>query len=227
MKIIEEKDMNNIKTDLEKSEYLQKYLSIDESLNGKFKTYKKDTKILIVGTITPEDGKFYYCNPNAKHNTLDFLFEYFKSEKKSFFVNQKYNQIKDFRKAVADEEQSAIEEIKNALATHKIAFLDVIRRALRVKDSAIDSNLIYATLDYESFEEPLNNNELFIIVNSLEAKRCFEEIFKRVKHQTIKVKEFSHNSEDKYVKISQISRKQKLDELYKLWESALSKKYKS
>ena len=75
-KIVNEEEMDKIKEELEKTDILKKKLVIDESLNSdeNLITYDENTELLIVGTITPSKGKFYYCNPDARKNTLDLIF---------------------------------------------------------------------------------------------------------------------------------------------------------
>ena len=157
------------------------------SLNGRGGTYKsfnndyhlvnKDTKVIIVGTITSPQGRgtnkdFYYMSPyNPMYRILD---AYFNSINKpsSFVRNKKAGNI-----------TAIIEELKEK----KIAFIDVVKTCSNPKNSSLDDDLEDIQLDYEAFK--IINENVVMLANSKNAYNAL-----------LKIREHNHlQNEIKYV----------------------------
>ena len=127
-----------------------------------------ETKLIIVGTITPPAGAgyFYSAPRNRIYGYLDAFFKdtNLKELKKSLHINpENRNEI--------------VSKIKEQLILKKVAFLDVIKFAIRKKDSYLDKDIKYCSLDFESFKISSNAT---IICNSKDAYNCFCEICKKL-----------------------------------------------
>lgn len=129
-----------------------------------------DTKLIIVGTITPPNGQnngyFYTAPRNKLYGYLDeALGTKLKSKKIALYG------------ASNKDKQKIIEEIKQELIAHKVAFLDVIKKAIRKngkEDSCYDNDIECYCLDCESFQNiPVKT---YFICNSLMAHECFEKL---------------------------------------------------
>ncbi len=98
----------------------------------KFKDFSK-TKILIVGTISPWNSPdFFYSAPKTKmYAVIDKL------------LGTKFDELKEKGDFVTLQEQ---------LEENGISFLDVFDRVIRRKASASDSDIIFASLNYEDFD---------------------------------------------------------------------------
>lgn len=112
---------------------------------------KKKAKIIIVGSITPWNGKgWFYTAPRTKmYKILDQVipnanFDYLKSNEK-------------------------INELKEALKKEGIYFIDVFKKVIRQKNTASDKAIMFGTLNDEafiSFINGLNNNKILVVANS-------------------------------------------------------------
>ena len=123
-----------------------------------------NTKLIIVGTITPPGGRgYFYTAP--RNRIYGYLDEYF---------GTKENGLKKLKsKLEGDTREGAIEQIKQYLVEREIAFLDVMKYAIRKKGSCADKDIAYFSLDKESFGK-INN--AVIICNSRLAEICYCEI---------------------------------------------------
>lgn len=112
---------------------------------------KSKAKIIIVGSITPWNGKgWFYTAPKTKmYKVLDQVipnanFDYLKS-------NEKTN------------------ELKEALKKEGIYFIDVFKKVIRQKNAASDKAIMFGTLNddaFTSFINGLNNNKILVVANS-------------------------------------------------------------
>lgn len=112
---------------------------------------KKKTVIIIVGSITPWNGKgWFYTAPKTKmYKVLDQVipnanFDYLKSNEK-------------------------INELKEALKKEGIYFIDVFKKVIRQKNTASDKAIMFGTLNddaFTNFINGLNNNKLLVVANS-------------------------------------------------------------
>ena len=136
-------------------------------------TLNKDTKYLIVGTLTPPKGRgennkgYFYCSPSNKmYSYVGLGLEDVKNE---------FNKNWDSKLK---------EKITNTLRNNHIAFLDVVEKAYAKKDSSRDDDIIVYKLDTEKFKDILKCSNLKIAANSINAYEMLlvilEEI--RVKH---------------------------------------------
>ncbi|MCI6988092.1 MAG: hypothetical protein MR902_00750 [Campylobacter sp.] len=122
------------------------------SFNGE-NVFDSDTKLLIVGTLTPPNAVYFYA---SKQNLV-------------------YGLIDDALSTDLNKHKNDKDKIKQILKQNKIAFIDVIKNAVRLKYSSSDDDIIAATLDYDSFK-CLQNTHPTVIVNSKLALKYFDKI---------------------------------------------------
>ena len=148
-------------------------------------------KLLIVGTLTPPQGKGYHYTSNRNkmykyldcglRNENDRSLEQLKNRLQEYQIARESNDTSSYRKGMHgdDEILKLIKEIETNLEKKRILILDVVDKALR-KDanSSSDDNIIECTLDYKSFEK-INGAE-YVIVNSKNAYECFCKIMNKV-----------------------------------------------
>lgn len=127
----------------------------------------EDTEIIIVGTITPTEGMrngYFYTSPRNR------IYGYIDAARGTELVEKK-RKLTDIGLSRLQKEQ-IIETIKNELQEQKIAFLDVIESAIRLKDSYSDSDIKCYTLDYPVFST-VPKNVKKVICNSKLAEYCY------------------------------------------------------
>ena len=112
---------------------------------------KKNAKIIIVGSITPWNGKgWFYTAPRTKlYKILDQVIP------NANFDSLKYS--------------GSINELKEALRKEGIYFIDVFKKVIRQKKTASDKAIVFGTLNDEaftSFINGLNNNKILVVANS-------------------------------------------------------------
>ena len=112
---------------------------------------KKNAKIIIVGSITPWNGKgWFYTAPRTKlYKILDQV-----------IPNANFDSLKD---------SGSINELKEALRKEGIYFIDVFKKVIRQKKTASDKAIMFGTLNDEafiSFINGLNNNKILVVANS-------------------------------------------------------------
>lgn len=130
----------------------------------------EDTEIIIVGTITPTEGMkngYFYTAPRNR------IYGYIDAARGTELVEKK-RKLTDIGLSRLQKEQ-IIETIKNELQEQKIAFLDVIESAIRLKDSYSDSDIRCYTLDYPVFST-VPKNVKKVICNSRLAENCYNTI---------------------------------------------------
>lgn len=151
-------------------------LEVAQSLNGQT-CLTKDTKLVIVGTITPIKGMKhgYFYTSSGRNKVYKTLDDYFKPKcTRSSLVEQK----KSLKSASNDvEKQKIIDEIKEILKKYKIAFIDVIKTAVRKQNEASDLKIVLFDLDYDAFKK-CKNVEKYICTSNNTAD-CLKEIFKK------------------------------------------------
>ena len=137
-------------------------------------TLDSNTKLVIVGTLTPPTTNYFYCAPRNKiygfiDKALDEL-EYkddarLKALKKGL-SQDKYNVL------LPDEIiKERVIEIKKILKKHGIAFLDVMENAIRKNNiSHDDNNIEFFTLAIDDFKKI--DSTATIIANSRLAEKC-------------------------------------------------------
>jgi len=121
-----------------------------------------NTKCIIVGTMTPPHFNFFYCSNNKLYEYID-----------AYFNNNNLVNAKKEINAIKPEEKNALNErinnMKNILYEKGIVFLDVFKEVLRnpkKKESAADSDIIFGTLDYGSFDKIQNYNKIELIFDN-------------------------------------------------------------
>lgn len=133
-----------------------------ESCNSKNCVTDK-TKLVIVGTITPPEGAgYFYTAPRNKiYGYIDQALgnTNLKELKKELLQNPNDDEI--------------IGKIKLCLVENNIAFLDVIKSAIRRDDSPYDNDIKYYTVDKGCFAK---NKDAVYVCNSVLAQTCFLEI---------------------------------------------------
>ena len=142
-----------------------------KSFNSDYCLVRKDTRLIIVGTITSPQGRgfnkdFYYMSPyNQMYRIID---AYFKSIDKS-------SNLVDSKKR--GDVSAIIEELKEK----KIAVLDVIESCSNPKNSSLDDDLEDTKLDYEAFKG-INEN-IVMLANS---KNAYGALLKIAEHNHLK-----------------------------------------
>ena len=157
---IEELD-NHIK-ELKEEQKLGKHLDLAEasSHNDDETAIDKDTRLIIVGSITPPKGEDYYYT-SKENNLYGFIDEYLNVD---IFEKNKANK----------------DELINELRDHHIGFIDVFKKVIRVKDSASDNDILLGTLDYKNFKERLEiPNDVLVVPNTKLANDLLEIIVKQ------------------------------------------------
>lgn len=116
------------------------------------------TKLVVVGTITPPAGNgYFYTSPANK------IYGY---------IDEALSQtnLKDLKKELHKSfKQSIVVQIKNELMSKNIAFLDIMKHAIRKKDSPYDNDITYYSLDKEGFGQ-VPKNACFICNSRLAEK---------------------------------------------------------
>lgn len=149
--------------DSSKYEYCKSFneLSMDLIRNN-------DIRYLIVGTLTPPEGRkngyFYTASKNKMFRYIDLSFN------------------DDDDGLCLEQQKNNPEKIKNILCNRHVAFFDVVNEAIVLKGSSRDDDILSYTLDYDRFEEILSKNqEIKIAVNSRNAETGFKQICNELK----------------------------------------------
>ena len=132
-----------------------------------------DTQIIIVGTITPPAGNGYFYT--APHNRI---YGYIDAARGTNLKGLKTQLVG------SNTPTGIINQIKNTLINEHIAFLDIFESVIRKSNSPYDSDIKYATLDYNTFKKTLNKLQakpIKIICNSRLAESGFNSILKGMK----------------------------------------------
>lgn len=130
-----------------------------------------DTKIIIVGTITPPAGNgYFYTAPRNK------IYGYIDAARGTILKELK-NQLKASTSAKSS--AALIKDIKNILMKENIAFLDVFKEVIRKQNSCYDKDITNATLDCTAFEKAfssLKTQNVKVICNSQLANQYYNQI---------------------------------------------------
>lgn len=115
--------------------------NLDQSHN-KHNCVCSETKLIIVGTITPPGNQYFYC---SKRNRIYGYIDDAKFTCLKLFKNEIYDSKRDKQDIVFD----IIKELKK----NNIAFLDVMKYVIR-KDAAspYDNDILYYCLDFDTFD---------------------------------------------------------------------------
>lgn len=130
-----------------------------------------DTKIIIVGTITPPKGTncgYFYTAP--RNNIYGYIDAARGTNLKELKNKLNGGNLTDLQKA------QIVGKIKNVLREQRIAFLDIMDKAIRKKSSYRDSDIVAYFLDKSMFQNIPRGAK--IICNSRLAEAGFEQIQK-------------------------------------------------
>lgn len=136
-------------------------------------------KVLIVGTITPIGNKGYYYTSLSSNNPsrlANNVYSYINSAYRNLFDSDFIKEIGDAKSLNEDEicnnnsdrrmeilsreNKELINKIKNKLYRNNICFFDVFYCVKRKKfDSYEDDDIMYASLDFKSFERIFRTKE--------------------------------------------------------------------
>ena len=132
-----------------------------ESIN-KENCLTEKTKLLIIGTLTPPKGQgYFYTSPNNK------IYGYIDET-----LGTNLKELKS--KLNGNKPETVVKEIKSTLQSQGIAFLDVIKFAIRDKTSCLDSDIIQFSLDFDSFKKITNCKNITIVCNSRNSERYYK-----------------------------------------------------
>lgn len=140
-----------------------KEISIVRSFNNKndFELINKKIKVVIVGTLTPEEGRkrgyFYTANKTKMYDILD-----------SYFGNTNFT---DYKHDFID-----YKKLQEQIYSKGIAFMDIVDTAIVAPaNSSEDADISYFNLDYSSFKK-IKNDSIVFICNSKNSEAGFKEI---------------------------------------------------
>jgi len=142
-------------------------------------TLSKETRLLIIGTLTPPNTKYFYCSYyNRIYGYIDEALKQLgksgektlKELKRGFQSVQ--NKVADIDLLTDADIESNKDKIKEILKQNGIAFYDVVDKAIRKKETSYDKDIMYFTLANVKEVGPRTT----IIVNSDLAFACAKEI---------------------------------------------------
>ena len=174
---------NREKTDEELLEMAERSKrKVAESFNGKG-VVNTETKLIIVGTITPKTANHFYCSSyNRIYGLIDEAISEIDpneniqlKELKKGLSKPRWN-AKDKTELSGKELDNRINQINSFLLKHQIAFLDVIKHVIRKEGkecSPSDDDIEFYSLDYDAFKNIENPT---IIANSQFANECLLDI---------------------------------------------------
>ena len=156
--------IESIDIDTSKFEKIMSHNNID--FNQKL---VQSAKIIIIGTLTPpegmENGYYYSSSKNKVFGILD----------RCLNLDGTFVELKK-QLALNKQSRSVVKEIEKQLHNNNLAFLDIIDRAIRVKGSSKDDDILMYSLDYDHFKF-CNTSQIFICT-SKNAKNGLLEIVK-------------------------------------------------
>ena len=177
-KVIEQEDFDILKTKIKTDDYeFAKSLNFKNCLND-------ETKLVIVGTVTPwngtEYGYFYTSGVNKVYGILDRYFGLMETENSLVSLKKQLAKTNDSTK-----KEKIVNKIIEVLQTLKIAFIDVADEVLREKHNARDDKILIYSLDFDSFK---NANKInYFICTSKNTKECLDIIFDKLGFDKTKI----------------------------------------
>ena len=164
-KLVSVTELNNLCASMDKNVY-----ACVSSFNSQH-CVTDNTKIIIVGTITPpkgtNNGYFYTAPRNNIYGYIDAARGTNLKELKNKLNGGNMNNLK---------KTQIVGKIKDVLREQQIAFLDIMDKAIRKKDSCKDSDIAAYTLDESTFQNIPQGAK--IICNSRLAEAGFKQIQK-------------------------------------------------
>lgn len=129
----------------------------------------QETELIIVGTITPPEGKgYFYTAPRNK--IYGYIDEVRGTNLKALKVGLNSGATK-------------VDDIVKTLKEQRIAFLDVMHSVVRKQESCADDDISAFCLDFDTFQAVFTqgNNIKKVICNSRLAEDCYKEIKKELR----------------------------------------------
>lgn len=144
--------------------------SLESSFNQET-TLNEETKLVIVGTITPPNTKYFYCSYyNFIYGYIDEALNLSGSEcslkKLKYGLSKVDNERIRIELLSSTEIESRVDKIKSILITKKIAFLDTMDEVIRKSNSPYDKDILYYSVDYASLDKLKKLKNVTIIANS-------------------------------------------------------------
>ena len=139
-------------------------------------TLSDETKLVIVGTLTPPDTAYFYCSYlNRIYGYIDEALKALKKEEDSLKeLKTGLSKYVGKRKTIYLLPKAQIEKnvikIKRILSKNHIAFLDVMEKAIRVRVSPYDDDIRHYVLAQNDFHNIPTNAT--VIANSKLAYEC-------------------------------------------------------
>ena len=157
----------------------KKEFSLDCSFN-KETTLNKDAKLVIVGTITPPNTKYFYCSYyNRIYGYIDEALQLSGTEDSLKMLKLGLSEVNNNRIAIDLLNdtiiKSRVDKIKSILKANKIAFLDTMSRVIRERNSPYDKDILYYSVDYANLEQLKKLKNVTVIANSKLAGALCEE----------------------------------------------------
>lgn len=148
----------------------KKEFSLDCSFN-KETTLNKDAKLVIVGTITPPNTKYFYCSYyNRIYGYIDEALQLSGTEDSLKMLKLGLSEVNNNRIAIDLLNdtiiKSRVDKIKSILKAKKIAFLDTMSRVIRERNSPYDKDILYYSVDYANLEQLKKLKNVTVIANS-------------------------------------------------------------
>ena len=144
--------------------------SLESSFNQET-TLNEETKLVIVGTITPPNTKYFYCSYyNFIYGYIDEALKLSGSENSLKKLKYGLSKVDNHRIRIEllspTEIKSRVDKIKSILKTNKIAFLDTMDKVIRKRNSPYDKDILYYSVDYASLEQLKKLKNVTVIANS-------------------------------------------------------------
>lgn len=148
----------------------KKEFSLDCSFN-KETTLNKDTKLVIVGTVTPPNTKYFYCSYyNRIYGYIDEALQLSGSKDSLKMLKLGLSEVNNKKIAIDllndTNIKSRVDKIKSILKANKIAFLDTMSRVIRKRNSPYDKDILYYSVDYANLEQLKKLKNVTVITNS-------------------------------------------------------------
>ena len=148
----------------------KKEFSLDCSFN-KETTLNKDAKLVIVGTITPPNTKYFYCSYyNRIYGYIDEALQLSGSKDSLKMLKLGLSEVNNKKIAIDllndTNIKSRVDKIKSILKANKIAFLDTMSRVIRKRNSPYDKDILYYSVDYANLEQLKKLKNVTVITNS-------------------------------------------------------------
>ena len=162
-KLVSVTELNNLCVSMDKNVY-----ECVSSFNSQH-CVMAETKIIIVGTITPPkgtNGGYFYTAP--RNNIYGYIDAARGTNLKELKNKLNGSDLTDLQKT------QIVGEIKDVLREQQIAFLDIMDKAIRKKGSYKDSDIAAYTLDNSTFQNIPQGAK--IICNSRLAEAGFKQI---------------------------------------------------